>query len=462
MSKDVETRFWPKVDRRGETECWLWKGAIGTEGYGQFRYQGTSQVAHRAAWMIYNNGEAIPPDMMVLHTCTNRLCVNPSHLRLGSAKENVGEDIHKERARYAARNADDNPELHSPFQFTIEPGPYDQQAYKWELKADMRLRNSDTVCFGGYGFKMVVRDGSLSVEYMGTNSRKMLLLNRGVHGIDTIVCYTHHGYISLDAIEWLVDQHITLYLINWRGEFLQVLSPRQNRNAKLVYLQYKAYETDLALNIAKEIVYHKVSQQDQVLRKLAGASINLEEVGDKLASIKDVETLRLAEAYFASVYWSYFAGIPIKWQSKDIKHIPAHWYSISPRISMISKYKNASQATNPFHAALNFAYALLEAQVLEAINIAGLAPECGYLHTDEEGTNSLAWDLMECFRPAVDTTVLDLFSKTTFHLGDFIQWHDGQCRLNDEYKRYVLATCRIDTKRIDVQVRWLRSLLESQ
>jgi len=310
---------------------------------------------------------------------------------------------------------------------------------------------------------MKVQVGSLVIEYIRSTDIQAIVINRGSHKIKYLVVYAHGGFVTLDAIEWLCQQSITLYLLDWRGNFLQTFSPRQNHNAKLAYLQYKAYETDLALNIARELVYYKAGQQVQLVVELTGQPhMSLETVGDELARIKNVEVLRMAEARYAAEYWSYFASLPIKWKYSDIKHIPEHWYSISNRVSDISKYNNASQATNPFHSTLNFAYALLEGQILEAVNIAGLAPEVGYLHTAEDGANSLVYDLMECFRPVVDSMVLDIFRKTTFHRGDYLQWYSGEVRLNDELKRYVLSSCRIDDKSIDVQVRWLKGLLESQ
>ena len=459
MSKGVEDRFWSKVAIGDEGECWLWQASEGAHGYGQFRYGGVIDKAHRVAWMIAN-GEPIPDGMWVLHTCDSRLCVNPKHLRLGDAQDSVSESVNKERASYVVQ--DTGSELHSPFQFTIDPGLYEQRALKWEGRADVRLRNGDTAVFGGYGLKMCMCDGSLSVEYMRTTNVRAMLFNRGVHKIKSIICYTHGGMITLDAVQWLCEQGITLYLMDWRGQFLQTFSPRQNRSARLAYLQYKAYETGLALEIARELVCYKANQQAKVLRELTDHPIweRFEAVADELATIHTVESLRMLEARYAAEYWQFIAGIPIKWRVQDFKHIPEHWYSISTRMSDISKYGNASQATNPFHATLNFAYALLQGQVLEAINIMGLAPEVGYLHTAEDGERSLAWDLMECFRPAIDIMVLDLFQRTTFHKGDFIQWHTGECRLNDDLKCYVLAECRIRDARIDLQCKWLRAMID--
>jgi len=45
-------------------------------------------TAHRAAW-VAATGEQIPPGLVVDHTCHNRQCVNPEHLRLLTNEENA-------------------------------------------------------------------------------------------------------------------------------------------------------------------------------------------------------------------------------------------------------------------------------------------------------------------------------------------------------------------------------------
>lgn len=80
-------RYWAKVDIRGKDECWNWTAATNDRGYGRWglSYQ-TNTGAHRWAYLL-TYGE-LPEGMMVDHLCFNRLCSNPSHLRLATPAEN--------------------------------------------------------------------------------------------------------------------------------------------------------------------------------------------------------------------------------------------------------------------------------------------------------------------------------------------------------------------------------------
>lgn len=60
-------RFWRKVDRRAASECWPWKGAVGTGGYGIFTIRGKQLIASRRAYELAHG--AIPAGLFVLHSC---------------------------------------------------------------------------------------------------------------------------------------------------------------------------------------------------------------------------------------------------------------------------------------------------------------------------------------------------------------------------------------------------------
>lgn len=99
--------FWKYFDRKGESECWLWKGTIHKSGYGTFCISKRLYQAHRAAYFYAYPGEIellAPRDkslkQFVLHKCDVRACVNPAHLFLGSVADNNLDMLSKNRAVY--------------------------------------------------------------------------------------------------------------------------------------------------------------------------------------------------------------------------------------------------------------------------------------------------------------------------------------------------------------------------
>jgi hypothetical protein len=83
--------------------CWLWEGEHKTSGYGVFYLTNSLAVhAHRFAYVLWI-GE-LPRRMCVMHTCDNRLCVNPAHLKLGTHKENTQDALAKGRLAVGERN----------------------------------------------------------------------------------------------------------------------------------------------------------------------------------------------------------------------------------------------------------------------------------------------------------------------------------------------------------------------
>jgi hypothetical protein len=78
-------RFMEKVMPEPNSGCWLWTGAISKNGYGAF--DGRSAGAHRFSFEALRG--SIPRGFQLDHKCRVRCCVNPWHLQVVSARENI-------------------------------------------------------------------------------------------------------------------------------------------------------------------------------------------------------------------------------------------------------------------------------------------------------------------------------------------------------------------------------------
>jgi hypothetical protein len=85
---------------RTET-CWLWRGAVSSTGYGSYRFHGKTRKAHHVAYILTKGQLPVSGPgsqaFVVMHSCDNRLCVRPDHLRVSTQAENVKDAISKGR-----------------------------------------------------------------------------------------------------------------------------------------------------------------------------------------------------------------------------------------------------------------------------------------------------------------------------------------------------------------------------
>lgn len=79
--------------------CWEWKGDLHPNGYGYTTNYETNkrEHVHRISFRIFK-GE-IPKGLYVCHHCDNRKCINPEHLFVGTAKDNMQDAKRKGRLK---------------------------------------------------------------------------------------------------------------------------------------------------------------------------------------------------------------------------------------------------------------------------------------------------------------------------------------------------------------------------
>lgn len=100
--KLISERFVKYINKRGvkvsymPTRCWEWSGYVKEGRYGMFAIASRPYGAHRVSW-IFANRKRIPKGMCILHKCDRPSCVRPSHLFLGTQKENMQDAVSKRR-----------------------------------------------------------------------------------------------------------------------------------------------------------------------------------------------------------------------------------------------------------------------------------------------------------------------------------------------------------------------------
>lgn len=97
--RSLEDRLWTRVHRTDD--CWLWTGAVDTNGYGVLSVGGGQlKRAHCVSWVLSYG--PIPQGMLVCHNCPdgdNPRCCRPDHLFLGTQEDNMRDAAMKGRVK---------------------------------------------------------------------------------------------------------------------------------------------------------------------------------------------------------------------------------------------------------------------------------------------------------------------------------------------------------------------------
>lgn len=96
-------KFWSRV-ARGE-DCWTWTGSKTTGGYGNLRWRGGYEYAHRLAYKLAVG--PIPEGLHLDHLCRNRSCCNPEHLEPVTQAENTRRGLASYEIRRTCKHGHD-------------------------------------------------------------------------------------------------------------------------------------------------------------------------------------------------------------------------------------------------------------------------------------------------------------------------------------------------------------------
>ena len=111
----------------------------------------------------------------------------------------------------------------------------------------------------GFGTRITVDKRKLIIDNRKNNEH----LEFYPHQIDydSIIIDGHTGNISFEAIRWLMKHDITVLTLNWNGNLLATINPKETNNGKLRVNQYAKYlDSKARYDIASKIIEEKVNK----------------------------------------------------------------------------------------------------------------------------------------------------------------------------------------------------------
>jgi len=250
--------------------------------------------------------------------------------------------------------------------------------------------------------------------------------------------------ISTPALLALLEQKADICFCSYYGNFRGRLEPGFSKNSLLRIEQYRAHDDPArSLPLARSFVRGKLANQRTLLLR-TNRKRKDEQVKEAADSLKRV--LKQVEAVEAD------EGPPdpsIPQADSAIGRLlglegagGSFYFSVFGRLlnqDLGFRRRAKRPPTDPVNALLSFGYVLLMNKIASAIQIVGMDPFVGYLHSSQYGKPALALDLMEELRPViVDSVVLTLINNRILKEADFEE-QLGSWRLRESGRRTFLA-----------------------
>ena len=257
-----------------------------------------------------------------------------------------------------------------------------------------------------------------------------------LHNLDGIVSFGYRG-TSPALMGACAERNISLCYLTPQGKFLARVTGKVQGNVLLREQQYKSSKDDeISLTIAKNCIMGKVYNARWVLERairdhgmqidvegVKKASLHLKESLQYIQNAESKDQLRGYEGEAASIYFGVFNELILQ-QKKEVNF----------------QGRNKRPPKDNVNAMLSFVYTLLTNQITSALEVVGLDPYVGYLHTDRPGRVSLALDLIEELRSVyADRFVLSLINKKIVNGKNFSQKENGVVLMGDDLRKKLLV-----------------------
>lgn len=266
-------------------------------------------------------------------------------------------------------------------------------------------------------------------NYLSLDGENIVIKNEGdevgrvpLHNLESIICMSYVG-ASPALMGKCAEYNIGFSFVKPTGQFMARISGPAFGNILLRKQQYRiSDDKDTAIIYARNFILGKLyNSRSVVKRAIRDYAMRLdcnrlnqvcEHITGQIVNIKnalEIDEIRGYEGEAAKEYFSVFDDLILQ-QKQDFM------------------FTNRSRRPplDAVNAMLSFAYTLLESMCCSALEMVGLDPYAGFMHTDRPGRHSLALDLMEELRAVfADRFVLSLINKREIKAKGFIYKEDG-------------------------------------
>lgn len=243
-----------------------------------------------------------------------------------------------------------------------------------------------------------------------------------------------HAQVSGDVLAECTRRHIRVSALSRGGRIRFVVGGPTSGNVHLRLAQLRAADdNEHCRKLAQTIVAGKLQNCRRMLKRWSFDAKGLERshledlaarIAQRIGNVAaaDGDRLRGIEGEATRLY---FAGLG--------HHLEA------ARVSTAFLARNRRPPRDPVNSLLSFAYGLVTAEIVGALESVGLDPQIGYLHSVRPGRPALALDLLEELRPSyADRFVVTLLTKKRLSASSFVHAAGGACYLSDESRKLVL------------------------
>lgn len=244
--------------------------------------------------------------------------------------------------------------------------------------------------------------------------------------IDRVVL-TDTPRISGAVIQELLIRKIPVTFVSGKGEFLGQLHftpggecQRRRQQHQMSVSEKNNLQASCCLLEAKLYNQKRLLQRLSANRKLPCRECR--EISKLYKMLKFQTTVELLKG---------IEGLAARYYFGALKNFMPEWCGFSGR--------NRHPALDPVNALLSYSYAVMTGEFENLIRLHGLDPGIGFLHCDQYNTPTLAFDLMEPFRPVFcDLLVLDLLNHRRLREEHFDRSADF-CRLTPAGRKIFFA-----------------------